>query len=120
MQNEIKMDLCKFSDDINIFRSSFDAGVMFVLSIRHESLTYMMKQNLENFAEMNIRDLENQWQVAYASNNEHDTDQVGQVAYLKGFYIRAALFDEAGMATVKNFIAYIDTFVRRRRETDGR
>ena len=91
-----------------------------MLSIRHESLTYMMKQNLENFAEINIKDIENQWQVAYASNNEHDTDQVGQVAYLKGFYIRAARFDQTGMATVKNFIAYIDAFVRHRRETDAR
>jgi hypothetical protein len=120
MQNEIKMDLCKLSDDINIFRSSFDAGVMFMLSIRHDSLTYMMKQNLEAFAEVSITELEEQWQVMYASNNEQDTDQVGQVAYLKGFYIRADLFDETGMATVENFIAYIDAFVRHRRETDAR
>ena len=110
----VYLDLSVYTDDARIFRSSLPPGKLYSLAIRHDSLTYDMKRNLEGFTSTSIAVFERAWNLLYVSNNDEDEDEIGQEAYLKGFLI------EGAMKQVKNVICYVDSFAIHRRETDDR
>ena len=111
-EDVVHIDLSVYTDNASIFREALGSQPLYSIAIRHQSLTFMMKQNFETFMKMSIFEFETLWSVLYQSNNETDNDSVGQEKYLKGFYVCG------NMTAVKNFILLLDSFAEHRRDTD--
>ena len=112
VETTIRMEISKYTEDGSIFQSFLGQRPLLAVSIEHDSVTFRMKDNWEQFTQRSMSDFQIQWSALYISNNEIDEDNVGQQPYLKGFMVAG------GIAEMKNFLCYFDSFVLFRRQDD--
>ena len=90
-------------------------GCQYLIIIKHESVTYDMKQNLERFYSDTIANLQEQMDLIYCSNNDENNDDLGQRSWQKALLVKAT-----NEAELKNVILFLDAYTQWRRDNDGR